>query len=65
MTGVGEVGKREEGRMPRRVRRLKEQGAREAGKSQRSNARGGMGREGQAEVRCKEEIETGKMGKTG
>ena len=37
----------------------------EAGKSQRSNARGGMGREGQAEVRCKEEIETGEMGKTG
>lgn len=24
-----------------------------------------MGREGQAEVRCKEEIETGEMGKTG
>lgn len=51
--------------MTGRVRRLKEQGAGEAGKSQRSNARGGMGREGQAEVRCKEEIETGEMGKTG
>ncbi len=37
----------------------------EAGKSQRSDARGGMGREGQAEVRGKEEIETGEMGKTG
>ncbi len=65
MTGVGEVGRGEEGRMPRRIRRFKEQGAREAGKSQRSNARGGMGREGQAEVRGKEEIETGEMGKTG
>jgi len=40
-------------------------GVREAGKIQRSNARGGMDREGQAEVRCKEEIETGEMGKTG
>ncbi len=65
MTGVGEGGRGEEGRMPGRIRRFKEQGAREAGKSQRSNARGGMGREGQAEVRCKEEIETGEMGKTG
>lgn len=45
MTGVGEVGRGEEGRMPGRIRRFKEQGAREAGKSQRSNARGGMGRQ--------------------
>lgn len=59
-----------EGKTAERVRGWEKQGGQITGvrgweERGRSDARGGMGREGQAEVRCKEEIETGEMGKTG